>query len=307
LPGEVVHGIAKLLGKGDTAKFSGAPERMTLQAGRSRYTINGMNPDEFPLLDRGGEGVTFTMPATTLAELIDATRIAVSTDETRFYLNGVYLANEDGRLVAVATDGHRLVKREAALPGGAEDLPGIIVPAASLREMMSLLASCDADVTVIVRGEERIIVRAGGETFGSRLVNGEFPDYNRVIPRGLKSALTVRSAALAEAVQRASVVYAGTDVKGPSAHVMAAGDVIKLRAGAAGGNDAAEEVEAEVRDLGPDFKPEFKVNSRYLGEMLAKWPETAEVEIAWGGLGSPILFTSPAVPEQTHVIMPMTK
>ncbi len=301
LPGDVLLGLAKLLGKQDTAKFAGDGQRFALQAGRSRYQISGMDPADFPLLNRPADGVRFKVDAKALGELIDCTRYAASTEETRFYLNGVFLAREEGRLVAVATDGQRLAKRTMPLPPGAEGLEGSIIPNAALREIHNLLAASEGDVEISVN-KSRIAIHAGGLSFGTALIAGQFPDYNRVIPRDLDRKLTVRPAALAEAVQRASVVFAGSDEKWPAVHIIAGANGIDLKARAAD-REAIEDVEADVHERGA----EFKCQAKYLSEMLARWPETAELNIAYDGGGSPVVFTSEAAADQLHLIMQMRK
>lgn len=302
LPGEVVHGIAKLLGKSDTAKFSGAPDRMALQAGRSRYTINGMGADEFPLLDRGGDGVTFAMPASALRALFDSTRYAVSTAEDRIALQGVYLHIVDGSLAAVASDGMRFAKRTCVAPAGSESMPGVIVPGMAMREILQIAGDTDADVTVVVR-PDRFAVQSGGATFAARLIDAQYLQYQHVVRVPAANAAVLRPAALADAVQRATVVYSGVDTKQPSARLVVTADGIKLYAGQPGNNDAVEDVDAECRIAGA----EFRVNVKFLAEMLGKWPETVDIEIGADRPGSPIVFTSPAAPDQLHLIMPIMK
>lgn len=302
LPGEVVHGIAKLLGKSDTAKFSGTPDRMTLQAGRSRYTISGMNPDEFPLLDRGGDGVTFTMAGSALKALFETTRYCVSTAEDRVALQGVYLHIVGPDLVAVASDGMRFAKRIMPHPEGAADMPGCIVPGMALREVLNIAGDTDADVTVSVRAD-RFAVQSGGATFATRLIDAQYLQYQHVVRVPNQSAAVVRPSALSEAVQRATVIYSGVDTKQPSARLVVTADGIKLYAGQPGNNDAVEDVDAECRMDGA----EFRMNVKFLAEMLGKWPETVDIEIGSDRPGSPIVFTSPSEPQQLHLIMPMMK
>lgn len=299
LPGEVLLGFAKLLGKQDAATVSGGDERFTLQAGRSRYQISGLDPLDFPTLNRPDGGVRFKVDAKALAELISTTRYAASTEETRWFLNGVFLHRAGNLLVAVATDGLRLAKREMPLPAGADALEGSIVPNPAIREIHNLLSAADGEVELTI-GKGRLVITAGGFSFGTALIAGEFPDYPRVIPAAADPILTLRPAALAEAVRRASVVFSGMDVEYPTAHIVAGTNGIDLKA-RAGDREAVEDVEAEVHERGV----EFKVNAKLLGEMLGRWPETAEIDIAFSGGGAPVVFRSKSATDQLHIIMPM--
>ena len=158
----------------------------------------------------------FACPAKTLRRLFDKTRFAISTEETRYYLNGVYLhvaEGEGGRVLrAVATDGHRLARVDAPLPGGAEDMPGVIVPRKTVGELRKLLEDDDAEIAVAV-GDTKIRFAAGGAdgagatmTLTSKVIDGTFPDYARVIPSQNPRKLEVDANEFARAVDRVATV-----------------------------------------------------------------------------------------------------
>ena len=158
--------------------------QVVLSAGRSRFTLASLPTDEFPVLSGGELPHQFTLSAAELRGLIDRTRFAISTEETRYYLNGIYLhkAESDGTalLRAVATDGHRLASVEVPLPAGAEEVPGVIVPRKAVAELRKLIDESGDEVAVSM-SESKIRFAFDDAVLTSKLIDGTFPDRKSVV------------------------------------------------------------------------------------------------------------------------------
>ena len=187
----------------------GGGGQIILSAGRSRFTLASLSIDEFPVLSGGELPHQFTVTAAELRGLIDRTRFAISTEETRYYLNGIYLheADRDGTalLRAVATDGHRLASVEIPLPAGAEGMPGVIVPRKAVAELRKLIDESGDEVAVSL-SESKIRFAFDDAVLTSKLIDGTFPDYQRVIPEGNDKVMEVDCGGFAEAVDRVSAI-----------------------------------------------------------------------------------------------------
>ena len=170
--------------------------QLDVVSGRSRFRLSCLPIDEFPVMADDDLPHSFELPRDHLRRLIDKTRFAISTEETRYYLNGIHLhkaEDQEGiaRLRAVATDGHRLSCADAPLPEGAADLPAVIVPRKTVAEVRKLIDDGDEPVSIAL-SETRIRFEAGAAQLTSKLIDGSFPDYERVIPRGNQNVMTVK-------------------------------------------------------------------------------------------------------------------
>lgn len=208
-----LYDIVRKLPEGSQVQLdlSGSDGRVQLQAGRSRFQLASLPREDFPAMSAGPLPHKFAIGADALRRLIDKTRFAISTEETRYYLNGVYLhahKAKDGNLLrAVATDGHRLARFELALPSGADGIPGVIVPRKAVNELLKLLEGVDAPVEVAI-SDTKIRFAFGNVVLTSKLIDGTFPDYTRVIPTGNDKVLDVNASDLAEAVDRVATISA---------------------------------------------------------------------------------------------------
>lgn len=186
------------------------PGRLKLQSGRSKFSLPTLAADDFPVMSAEGFAANFTLAPPALMRLIDKTRFAISTEETRYYLNGVHLHVAEangGTLRAVATDGHRLALAETPAPDGADTLPGVIIPRKTISEVRRLLEDADGPVEIAV-SDAKIRFVMGGATLTSKLVEGAFPDYEKVIPKNNDRSLVVENAAFAQAVDRVATISA---------------------------------------------------------------------------------------------------
>jgi DNA polymerase-3 subunit beta len=206
-----LHEIVRKLPDGALVALTddGASGRLTVEAGRSNFSLATLPKEDFPVMATSEYQSNFSAPAPMLRRLFDKSKFAISTEETRYYLNGVYMHVSDGEggkvLRCVATDGHRLARIDADLPDGAADMPGVIVPRKTVAEMRKLLDDDEMQVAVSV-SETKVRFATPEITLTSKVIDGTFPDYTRVIPQGNTRKLEVDAAEFAKAVDRVATV-----------------------------------------------------------------------------------------------------
>ena len=207
----MLHDIVRKLPDGSLVNLSEDPAsgRLTITAGRSTFSLATLPREDFPVMASSEYVSNFTAPAPTLRRLFDKAKFAISTEETRYYLNGVYFhvaTGEDGpALRAVATDGHRLARIDSPLPEGAQGMPGVIVPRKTVGELRKLLDDDEAEIAVSV-SETKVRFATPAITLTSKVIDGTFPDYTRVIPMGNTRRLEVDASEFAKAVDRVATV-----------------------------------------------------------------------------------------------------
>ena len=210
-PAHTLYDIVRKLPDGAQIELEASGERssMVLRCGRSTFTLACLPPEDYPIMASGELPHNFTLTAAELKSLIDRTRFAISTEETRYYLNGIYLhatKNDEVPVIrAVATDGHRLARVEMVLPEGAAGIPGIIIPRKTVLEMRKLIEETDQDIQLSL-SETKIRFVTGEATLTSKLIDGTFPDYDRVIPTANDKVLEVKCKDFSEAVDRVSTI-----------------------------------------------------------------------------------------------------
>lgn len=292
-PAEVLRGfIGKLPDKAELSIEPDGDNRLVLISGRARLRVQTLPATDFPQMSGEDADTTFDAPAEALATMLKAAVVAVSAEEARYYLNGVYLHASADRLTAVATDGYRMVTDAIDLPDGAETMPGVIVPTKAVRMIVAMLGRHDAARVTVSQG--RIGVVAGDETVVSKLIDGTFPDYQRVIPAGNAIRAQIVAADLLAAVAR---VVAVSDERGRPVKLSFRDGALDLEARNASGSEAVDEVAAAVEG----GAVEIGVNARYLADVVtAIGGETADFRLA--DAGSPMLLVNG---ERRGVIMPM--
>ncbi|MGB0497176.1 MAG: DNA polymerase III subunit beta [Rubricella sp.] len=207
----ILHDIVRKLPDGAQVSLTadGDTGRLEVQAGRSHFSLATLPRDDFPVMGATDYPANFSVKAPVLRRLFDKAKFAVSTEETRYYLNGVYMHAADGAdgpvLRCVATDGHRLARIDAELPDGADTLPGVIVPRKTVGELRKLLDDDEAVIAVSV-SETKIRFATPEVTLTSKVIDGTFPDYSRVIPKDNPKRLEVDAREFADAVDRVSTV-----------------------------------------------------------------------------------------------------
>ncbi|TNE38102.1 MAG: DNA polymerase III subunit beta [Alphaproteobacteria bacterium] len=209
-PAHTLYDIVRKLPDGSQVQLEsgGKDPRLMLRAGRSEFALACLPREDFPVLSAGELPHSFAIEAKELAKLIDKSKFAISMEETRYYLNGIYFHVTDGKspkLRAVATDGHRLARVETDAPKGSESMPGIIVPRKTVLEISRLIEDGDGPVQVAV-SDAKIRFEFDGAVLTSKLIDGTFPDYNRVIPDGNDKVLAVNGKEFSQAVDRVATI-----------------------------------------------------------------------------------------------------
>ena len=303
-PAHTLYDVVRKLPEGCrvTIERAASGAEMTLRAGRSTFDLPCLPAADFPAMSDEGLDHSFVIPAGDLRRLIDRTRFAISTEETRYYLNGIFLHGiEEGAascLRSVATDGHRLARVETALPQGAEGMPPVIVPRKTVGEVRKLIDELDAEQTVeIALSTARIRFRVGEAVLRSRLIDGTFPDYQRVIPSGNDRLLLAPTKLLSEAVDRVATI---STEKGRAIKLSVAKDRLTLSAISPDAGRAVEELDVTYAS-----EPlEIGFNARYILDMNSQI-EGDEVEFAMADAGSPTLVRDPKDSSTLYVLMPM--
>jgi DNA polymerase-3 subunit beta len=279
---------------------NGAAGEITLRAARSTFNLPTLPADEFPAIGEEQLGVRFSIPAADLAKLIDKTRFAISTEETRYYLNGIHLhatrAGATSMLRGVATDGHRLARVEVALPSGAEQIPPIIVPRKTVHEVRKLVEGDNGEVEVSV-SPARIQFSVGRAVLVSRLIDGTFPDYERVIPTGNEKVAHFDTKLFTAAVDRVATI--STD-KARAVKLSLASGTVTISAVSADAGRAVEEFDADYQG-----EPlEIGFNARYILDMLAE-VDGPKVRFEMSSAAAPTLVRDPEDAGTLYVLMPM--
>ena len=279
---------------------SGDRAVLAIKAGRSRFTLQTLPESDFPDLAAGDMTHSFKIGAAELKRLVDKTQFAISTEETRYYLNGIYLhgagSGKSQVLRAVATDGHRLAQVELPLPSGASGMPGIIVPRKTVGEVQRLIEDTEGEVGIeLSQGKIRFTI--GDVVLTSKLIDGTFPDYARVIPAGNDKELVVDKKEFEQAVDRVSTV---SSERGRAVKLSLSNGRLVLSVTNPDSGSATEELEVEYAadplDIG--------FNSRYLLDIAAQIEGEAAV-LKLADPGSPTLIQDKDSKGALYVLMPM--
>ncbi len=302
VPAHMFYEIVRKLPEGTQVVLEGSGDRavLSIRAGRSRFTLQTLPESDFPDLAAGEMSHSFKLAASDLKRLIDKTQFAISTEETRYYLNGIYLhtagAAKSGTLRAVATDGHRLAQVELPLPQGAAGMPGVIVPRKTVGEVQRLIETGEGEVQIeLSAGKIRFTI--GDVVLTSKLIDGTFPDYGRVIPANNDKELVVDKKDFEAAVDRVSTV---SSERGRAVKLSITGGRLVLSVTNPDSGSATEELETEYSadplDIG--------FNSRYLLDIAAQIEgEVAVLRLA--DPGSPTLIQDKDAKGALYVLMPM--
>jgi DNA polymerase-3 subunit beta len=295
--------IARKLPDGSQVSLETADNRMAVKAGRSRFQLPTLPRDDFPMIVEGDLPTSFEIPAKTLAELIDRTRFAISTEETRYYLNGIFLhvTDEDQPVLkAAATDGHRLARFTLPRPEGAAGMPDVIVPRKAVGELRKLLEEALDSNVLIDLSASKIRFTLGGEggmVLTSKLIDGTFPDYSRVIPTGNDKLLKVDPKSFYEGVDRVATI---ATERTRAVKMGLEPDRVTLSVTSPDNGTASEEVPAQYSSEG--FEIGF--NANYLKDILGQIDgDTVELHLA--DAGAPTLIRQDSNSPALYVLMPM--
>ena len=300
-PAATLFDIVKKLPDDSTIELSleAGGNQMSVKAGRSNFRLACLQPGDFPEIGKGEMQTSFSVPAAELRALIDRTRFAMSTEETRYYLNGIYLhaADQDGMQVlrAVATDGHRLARFQMPLPDGAAEMPGIIIPRKAVLEVRKLIDEA-ADSIQIGLSESKIRFAFDHIVLTSKLIDGTFPDYQRVIPQGNDKIVEVNPKIFGSAIDRVSTI---SDGKSRAVKIALNGKVMTLSANSPESGSATEDVE-----VNGDESMEIGFNARYLLDITHQI-EGDGCRLTLADAASPTIIQDTGDSASLYVLMPL--
>ncbi len=295
--------IARKLPEGSQVSLTNNENRLEVKAGRTNFKLPTLPRDDFPVIVEGDLPTSFELPARLLAELIDRTRFAISTEETRYYLNGIFLhvTDEDEPLLkAAATDGHRLARFTLPRPEGAAGMPDVIVPRKAVGELRKLLDEALDSNVMIDLSASKIRFALGGEggvVLTSKLIDGTFPDYSRVIPTGNDKLLKVDPKLFYSGVDRVATI---ATEKTRAVKIGLDNDRVTLSVTSPDNGTAAEEIAAEYRSEGL----EIGFNANYLKDILGQI-DSDIVELHLADAGAPTLIRENESSRALYVLMPM--
>ncbi|HTR16290.1 MAG TPA: DNA polymerase III subunit beta [Acetobacteraceae bacterium] len=303
-PAATLYEIVRKLPDGAEVELDhpGGDAQLALRAGRFATSLVVLPTDDFPSMTAGQLPCHFHLPALTLRGLIDRTRFAISTEETRYYLNGIYLhaTESDGQKVlrAVATDGHRLARVEEPLPEGAGAMPGVIVPRKTVAELRKLLDEESGEIEIGL-SDTRIQFKVGPITLTSKLIDGTFPEYERVIPQDNDKVLRVGKKDFSDAVARVAAI---SSERSRPVKLSLARDLLVLSAASPEQGTASEELDGDrvTYDAGP---LEIGFQARYLNDITDQISESVEFRFADGS--APTVVRDAADSSALYVLMPM--
>ncbi|MET0155261.1 MAG: DNA polymerase III subunit beta [Rickettsiales bacterium] len=277
-------------------------ERFIVESDNCSFTLATLPVNQFPAVTFAESEYSFSLSPTEIIALIDKTRFAISTEETRYYLNGLYLhygENEGGgAVIAVSTDGHRLAKAEVAAPEGASHFPSVIVPRKTVAEIRKIAEEQEAPIGISL-AEGKIVVSYEGGKLASKLIEGNFPDYRAAIPNAGEIALQTYAAALATAIDRVTTV---TSDKTRAVKIDVSGGKMIVRAQSDNSGAAAESIDVDY-----DGEPvSLTFNSRYLLDALSAIESDVALFHFSGATGAaPTLIRDPAFEGALFIVMPM--
>ncbi|MBL8639683.1 MAG: DNA polymerase III subunit beta [Alphaproteobacteria bacterium] len=274
---------------------------ITVRSGRSDFRLSCLPVSDFPQFGGTDYPISFGIRAADLRALIDRTKFAMSTEETRYYLNGIYLHSTQNEgldvLRAVSTDGHRLARFEMPLPEGAKDMPGIIIPRKMVVELGKLLEEA-ADEIKISLSPNKISVAFDHIILTSKLIDGTFPDYARVIPQGNDKIIEVDPKLFSSAIDRVSTI---SDGKSRAVKITLNGKIMTLSATSADAGSAKEEI--EVRSEMPNFEVGF--NARYLLDITSQVDSEGGCRLSLSDPSAPTIIEDTSDPSALYVLMPL--
>ncbi|WP_310618362.1 DNA polymerase III subunit beta [Flexibacterium corallicola] len=302
VPAHMIYEITRKLPEGSQVVLETSEDNSTMEirAGRSKFSLQILPVTDFPDLTAGEFSNSFKTTAGNIRRLTDCTQFAISTEETRYYLNGIYMhtiENGEGlQFRAVATDGHRLAQAEMPSPEGAQGMPGIIVPRKTVGEIQKLFEDPEAEVQVEI-SETKIRFTIGSVVLTSKLIDGSFPDYDRVIPKNNDKELLVDRDVFKAAVDRVSTI---ASERGRAVKLSLSEGKLVLTVTNPDSGTATEElaVEYDSDDM------EIGFNSKYLLDIAAQL-ESDGALFRLADSGSPTLVQESGETDALYVLMPM--
>ena len=289
--------ILRALPNDQVITLTSTANKLTLQGGKSRFTLQTLPADDFPLVNESVDfGPTFAVPQKTLRDLVNQVHFAMAVHDIRYYLNGILFIAESKTLTLVATDGHRLALAQSPLESDVPTRQEVILPRKTVLELQRLLRDEDTAIEMRFANNQAKFVFSGME-FVTKLVEGKFPDYNRVIPKNHKNIVSLGRLPLLNALQRAAIL---TSEKFKGVRVNVEPGTLRISSNNAEQEEAKEELEVDYN--GDAIEIGFNVT--YLIDALANIDqETLRIELQDSAASA--LFTLPDTPGFKYVVMPM--
>lgn len=297
VPASLLENIVRKVPDGSEVSFDHADQNAVVKAGRSKFNLATLTADQFPDLKSGTFTHTFAVPAADLKRMFAKVAFAISTEETRYYLNGVYFHAFEDKLRSVATDGHRLARYDLPLPDDAVGMPSVIVPRKTVAELAKLLGGYTGEVTVEM-SDTKTRWTMGDVVLLSKSIEGTFPDYNRVTPELTNQVATLDSTALKAAIDRVSIVSSDRGGKAVKFSLTPGNLLLEVSNPDHGTSqeDLTADWDADALDIG--------FNAKYCLDCLNVLGDK-DFKMSFKDAGSPTRIFSDEDPNALLVLMPM--
>ena len=294
----ILYDIVRKLTDGSEIVIESNDGTASLSCNKSKFQLPILPVEDYPTLSQGELPINFKLCVKDLCKLIDTTKFAISMEETRYYLNGIYLHKDDKRLISVATDGHRLARTSINLPSGADLISGSIIPRKAIYEIRKLIEDYSDDEDVLVSlSETKIRVCVNDTTITSKLIDGNFPDYEKVIPKDNKNLISLDCIKFSESVDRVSTIFSD---KSKSVRMSLSENKLTLEANSPDTGSAIEEIELAYSNE----EISIGFNSKYLLDVTSQ-VGSGILNMSLKDSGAPALISIPDDPESLFVLMPM--
>jgi len=301
VPAHTLYDIVRKIPDGNEIEFiANDGKKFSVRSGKSKFSLSCLPKEDFPLIEIDKLNCEFSINSNVFLKIIEKTKFAMSNEETRYFLNGIYLhkkiINESDFLSLVATDGHRLAKIDLNYPNGLVDLPGIIIPKKTINELSKLLSDINEDVIINV-DPNKIIFFIGKTTLISKLIDGNFPDYQRVIPQNNNKMLLADRQKFSEAVDRVSTI---TSEKSRAIKFRLLDNLINMTSTDSENGTATEDITVEY--TGEEVEIGF--NSKYILEMINQLDHDKLI-FEFNDTNSPLIIKESSNNDLLYVLMPM--
>lgn len=301
VPAHTLYDIVRKIPDGNEIEFiSNDGGKFSIRSGKSKFSLSCLPKSDFPIIEIDKLSNEFSIESKALLKLLDKTRFAISSEETRYFLNGVYFHKKNYNnldyLCLVTTDGHRLAKIELPYPDGLIDIPGVIIPKKTINELCKLLAD-SSDETKINLDPNKIIFYIGNTVLISKLIDGNFPDYERVIPKNNTNIVSANKSIFCEAVDRVSTV---TSEKSRAIKLRILDNIINMSSSDAENGTASEDISVEYQ--GEEISIGF--NAKYILEMINQLDDD-KIMLKFNNSSSPMIASDSSNSNLQYILMPM--
>lgn len=301
VPAHTLYDIVRKIPDGNEIEFiSNDGNKLSIRSGKSKFSLSCLPKEDFPLIEIDKLNCEFSIKSNILLKLIEKTRFAISNEETRYFLNGIYfhkkIINNIDCLSLVATDGHRLAKIDYQCPDGLVDLPGVIIPKKTIYELCKLLTDIVDDIIINI-DPNKIIFYINKTTLISKLIDGNFPDYQRVIPKNNNNIVSSDRKKFCEAVDRVSTI---TSEKSRAIKFRLLNNLINMIASDPENGTATEDIQVQYE--GEEIEIGF--NSKYILEMINQLDEEKLI-LEFNDSASPLIVKESSNNDLFYVLMPM--